>query len=151
MRSGWWGGGVVTDAGYRGEAAVRATGHYAWPVSQTMKPVTAAAKLGIYLPAAPEEFRTSPITRDQLDALRADPPQWLVDLRRTGPFPREVVARKLGVSRSGLARSGLTEALDADQIGGLIDNPPDWLVREREIHREVNAEKARRREKDHIG
>ena len=24
-----------------------------------MKPVTAAAKLGIYLPAAPEEFRTS--------------------------------------------------------------------------------------------
>lgn len=108
-----------------------------------MKPVTAAAKLGIYLPAAPEEFRTTPITRDALDALRADPPQWLVDLRRTGPFPREVVARKLGVSRSGLARAGVTEALDADQIGALIADPPEWLVHERETHREVLAEKAR--------
>ena len=27
-------------------------------MSQTMKPVTAAAKLGIYLPAAPEEFQS---------------------------------------------------------------------------------------------
>ena len=32
-----------------------------------MKPVTAAAKLGIYLPAAPESFRTAPITRADLD------------------------------------------------------------------------------------
>ena len=108
-----------------------------------MKPVTAAAKLGIYLPAAPEEFRTSPITRAQLDALRADPPQWLTDLRRNGPFPREVVAQKLGVSRSGLARAGITEPLDADQIGTLIAEPPEWLVRERETYREVVAEKAR--------
>ena len=38
-------------------------------MSQTMKPLTAAAKLGIYLPAAPEEFQTTPITRDELDAL----------------------------------------------------------------------------------
>jgi len=37
-----------------------------------MKPSTAAAKLGIYLPAAPPEFQTSPITRDDLDAMRAD-------------------------------------------------------------------------------
>jgi hypothetical protein len=59
-----------------------------------MKPVTAAAKLGIYLPAAPESFRTAPITRADLDALRADPPQWLADLHRNGPFPREVVAEK---------------------------------------------------------
>lgn len=108
-----------------------------------MKPVTAAAKLGIYLPAAPEEFRTSPITRAELDALRADPPQWLIDLRRTGPFPRDVVAQKLGVSRSGLARAGITEPLDADQIGALIADPPAWLVRERESYREVIAEKAR--------
>lgn len=108
-----------------------------------MKPVTAAAKLGIYLPAAPEEFRTSPITRAQLDALRADPPQWLTDLRRNGPFPREVVAQKLGVSRSGLARAGITEPLDADQIGTLIAEPPEWLVRERESYREVVAEKVR--------
>ncbi len=108
-----------------------------------MKPVTAAAKLGIYLPAAPEEFRTSPITRAELDALRADPPQWLIELRRNGPFPREVVAQKLGVSRSGLARAGITEPLDADQIGALIAEPPEWLVRERESYREVVAEKAR--------
>ncbi|WP_298132735.1 DUF5997 family protein [Micropruina sp.] len=112
-------------------------------MSQTMKPVTAAAKLGIYLPAAPEEFRTSPITRAELDALRADPPQWLIELRRNGPFPREVVAQKLGVSRSGLARAGITEPLDADQIGALIAEPPEWLVRERESYREVVAEKAR--------
>ena len=108
-----------------------------------MKPVTAAAKLGIYLSAAPEEFRTAPITRAELDALRADPPQWLIELRRNGPFPREVVAQKLGVSRSGLARGGITEPLDADQIGALIAEPPEWLVRERESYREVVAEKAR--------
>ncbi|MFT4108835.1 DUF5997 family protein [Propionicimonas sp.] len=114
-------------------------------MSQTMKPVTAAAKLGIYLPAAPEEFRTTPIGRAGLEALRADPPQWLVDLRRNGPFPRDVVARKLGVSRSGLVRAGVTEALDADQIGELIADPPDWLVRERETHRAVLAEKERLR------
>ena len=108
-----------------------------------MKPVTAASKLCIYLQAAPEEFRTSPITRDELDALRADPPAWLTELLRNGPFPREVIARKLGVSRSGLARGGVTEALDADQVGALLADPPGWLVREREIHHDVLAEKAR--------
>jgi len=108
-----------------------------------MKPATAASKLGIYLPAAPEEFRTAPITRTELDALRADPPDWLAELRRNGPFPREVVAQKLGVSRSGLARAGITEALGADQIGALIADPPEWLVRERETYRDVAAEKAR--------
>lgn len=110
-----------------------------------MKPVTAAAKLGIYLPAAPEDFRTTPITRSQLDELRAEPPQWLAELRRTGPFPREVVAQKLGVSRSGLARAGITDPLDAAQIGELIANPPEWLTRERDSYREVVAEKSRLR------
>ncbi len=108
-----------------------------------MKPQTAAAKLGIYLPAAPEEFRTSPITRDELEALRSDPPAWLVELRRNGPFPRDVVAQKLGVSRSGLVRGGVTEALTADQVGELIADPPAWLVRERETYRDVVAEKQR--------
>ena len=110
-----------------------------------MKPQTAAAKLGIYLPAAPEEFRTSPITRDELDALRNDPPAWLVELRHNGPFPRDVVAQKLGVSRSGLARGGVTDALDADQIGALLADPPAWLVHEREVHRDVLAEEAHRK------
>lgn len=110
-------------------------------MSQTMKPITAAAKLGIYLPAAPEEFQRTPITRDELDALRADPPAWLVELRRNGPFPRDVVAAKLGVSRSGLARAGVTEALDADQIGALLADPPRWLIDERETQRRVAAER----------
>lgn len=104
-----------------------------------MKPITAAAKLGIYLPAAPEDFQRSPITRAELDALRADPPEWLVELRRNGPFPRDVVAAKLGVSRSGLARAGIADALDADQIGALLADPPEWLLRERRVHREVLA------------
>ncbi|MFT3888701.1 MAG: DUF5997 family protein [Arachnia sp.] len=112
-------------------------------MSQTMKPQTAASKLGIYLPAAPEEFRAKGITRQELDALRADPPQWLVDLRKNGPFPREVMAQKLGVSRSGLTRGGITDALDADQIGELLDNPPEWLIRERESLKNVLAERAR--------
>lgn len=105
-----------------------------------MKPITAAAKLGIYLPAAPEEFQNTPISREDLDELRDNPPQWLQDLRRNGPFPRDVVAAKLGVSRSGLARAGVTDALDADQIGELIANPPSWLVDERERQRKVLRE-----------
>ena len=112
-----------------------------------MKPATAAKKLGVYLPATPAEFQASPITRADLDDLRDDPPAWLVDLRRNGPFPRDVVAQKLGVSRSGLARAGVTEALDADQIGVLLADPPEWLVRERESLRNVLAEKARLSEK----
>lgn len=116
---------------------------YAGSVSQTLKPQTAANKLGVHLPATPEEFQTSAMTRDQLEALRADPPQWLVDLRRTGPFPRDVVAQKLRISRSGLARGGLDEALDADQIGVLLADPPPWLRRERLTYVEVVAEKER--------
>jgi hypothetical protein len=112
-----------------------------------MKPQTAANKLGIYLPAAPEEFQSSPISREALDELRSDPPDWLVELRRTGPFPRDVVAQKLGISRAGLARAGLTEALDADQVGALLADPPPWLVREREVHADVVAEQERLRER----
>jgi len=118
-------------------------------VSQTLKPATAAKKLGIYLPAAPEEFQSSSLTRDDLEELRAHPPQWLLDLRRNGPFPRDVVAQKLGVSRSGLARGGLTEALTADEIGVLIADPPGWLLDERETHKTVLADQARLKELRH--
>ena len=111
-----------------------------------MKPATAARKLGIYLPAAPKEFQGSPLTRVELDALRANPPKWLLDLRRNGPFPRDVVAQKLGVSRSGLARGGITEALTADEIGALIAEPPGWLLHERDSYRAVVAEQARMKE-----
>lgn len=110
-----------------------------------MKSSTAAAKLGVYLPATPEEFQRATFTRADLDALRADPPAWLVELRHNGPFPKDVVAQKLGVSRSGLVRAGVTEALTAAQIGELLADPPAWLVQERETHRDVLAEKARQK------
>jgi hypothetical protein len=108
-----------------------------------MKPLTAANKLGIYLPATPEEFQHSPITRDDLERLREDPPPWLVELRRTGPFPREVVAQKLGISRAGLGRAEVSDALDADQIGVLLADPPEWLTAERKNYADVVAEKER--------
>ncbi|MEL4358917.1 MULTISPECIES: DUF5997 family protein [unclassified Luteococcus] len=112
-------------------------------MSQTMKPSTAAQKLGILLSAAPEDFQQNPITRDELDELRENPPAWLVDLRKNGPFPRDVIAAKLGVSNSGLARGGVTEPLNADQVGELLADPPAWLEHERRVHRQVLAENER--------
>ena len=114
-------------------------------MSQNLKPLTAASKLGIYLPAAPEEFQRASHTRDEVEALRADPPEWLVALRRNGPFPRDVVAQKLGVSRAGLARAGVRDALDSNEVGALLANPPEWLVRERATYADVVAEKDRQR------
>lgn len=111
--------------------------------SQSMKSATAAKKLGIHLPAAPAEFREGTVTRDELNALLADPPQWLVELRLHGPYPRAEVARKLGVSNSGLARAGITEALTAEQIKSLLEEMPEWLVRERATQAEVREENAR--------
>ncbi|MEU2088417.1 DUF5997 family protein [Nocardia beijingensis] len=116
--------------------------------SQMMKPLTAANKLGIYLPAAPEEFRNAPISRTQLDALRNDPPEWLVELRRTGPFPRDVVARKLGVSNTGLTRAGVSDHLTVDEIDALLADPPEWLVREQENYAAVRAENERIKTKE---
>src|ERR671921_53909 len=71
--------------------------------SQSMKPATVAKKLGIYLPATPQEFQESTITREEFAELQANPPEWLAELRRNGPHPRPVVAQKLNVSISGLA------------------------------------------------
>jgi hypothetical protein len=111
--------------------------------AQAMKPQTAAKKLGIYLPAAPAEFRDAPISREAFVVLQSDPPEWLVELRRTGPHPRDVVARKLGVSTSGLARGGMTEALTTEAIKELLADPPEWLVQERATQAAVRAENAR--------
>jgi hypothetical protein len=110
---------------------------------QVMKAETAAKKLGIYLPAAPEEFRSTPVTRSQLNQLLTEPPAWLVELRRTGPHPRREVARKLGVSVSGLARGQITDALTTAEISELLQAPPAWLVAERAIHADVQDENAR--------
>jgi hypothetical protein len=111
--------------------------------SQTMKPATAAKKLGVYLAATPEEFRAGEVSRDELNALQADPPDWLRDLRRNGPHPRQVIAAKLRVSISGLSRAGITEALTTDQVEAIKAESPEWLRRERAIHTEARAEAAR--------
>ncbi|MFE5870131.1 DUF5997 family protein [Streptomyces roseifaciens] len=116
--------------------------------TQTMKPATAAKKLGVYLQATPAEFQEGVVSRSELNALQADPPQWLQDLRRNGPHPRPVVAAKLGVSIAGLARGGVTEPLTTEQIDALKDEQPEWLQRERTTQAEVRKETARIKEKN---
>ncbi|MFE7173763.1 DUF5997 family protein [Streptomyces sp. NPDC057616] len=111
--------------------------------TQTMKPATAAKKLGVYLEATPAEFREGPVSRAELDRLQADPPEWLRELRANGPHPRPVVAAKLGVSIAGLARGGVTEALTTEQIEALKQEQPEWLRKERETQAEVRKEGAR--------
>ncbi|GAA2558264.1 DUF5997 family protein [Mycolicibacterium diernhoferi] len=108
-----------------------------------MKPATAAKKLDVYLPATPAEFQENPITRDQLAELQANPPQWLQDLRKNGPHPKNLVAAKLSVSIAGLARGGVTEALTTEQINALIEEMPDWLAAERESFQNVLREERR--------
>ncbi|WP_405878546.1 DUF5997 family protein [Streptomyces sp. NBC_01136] len=116
--------------------------------AQTMKPATAAKKLGVYLEATPAEFQEGVVSRAELNALQADPPAWLQELRRTGPHPRPVVAAKLGISIAGLARGGVTEALTTEQIDALKQEDPEWLRRERTTQAEVRKEAARIKEKN---
>jgi hypothetical protein len=111
--------------------------------AQTMKPATAAKKLGVYLEATPAEFREGVVTRGELSSLQAEPPQWLLDLRANGPHPRPVVAEKLGVSIAGLARGGITEPLTTEQIAALKDENPSWLRQERATQAEVRKENVR--------
>lgn len=113
------------------------------PDAQSMKPATAAKKLDVYLPATPPEFQENAITRSELAALQADPPQWLKDLRKNGPHPKNLVAAKLGVSIAGLARGGVTEALTTEQISQLLEEMPEWLVAERESYQNVLREERR--------
>jgi hypothetical protein len=101
------------------------------PKQQLLKPENAAKKLAIYLPATPEEFQTTPVSRDQLKALSDDPPEWLQTLRREGPHPRAEVARRLGISNSGLARAGQPDVMTTAEIKALLVEMPAWLVTER--------------------
>lgn len=110
---------------------------------QTMKPATAAKKLGVLLDATPAEFQDGVVSRDELNAMQADPPQWLRELRRNGPHPRQVVASKLRVSISGLARGGVTEPLTTEQIEALKAEDPGWLRQERATQVEARNEMAR--------
>ncbi|MET7377311.1 DUF5997 family protein [Streptomyces sp. NPDC005526] len=116
--------------------------------AQTMKPATAAKKLGVYLPATPADFQEGVVSRTELDQLQADPPEWLRELRRNGPHPRPVVAAKLGVSISGLARGGITDPLTTEQIEALKEERPEWLEKERATQAEVRKESARLKKRD---
>ena len=113
------------------------------PNAQSMKPATAAKKLDVYLPATPAEFQENAITRTELAALQAEPPQWLKDLRKNGPHPKNLVAAKLGISISGLTRSGVDNVLTTEQIAALLEDKPEWLVAERESYQEVQREQRR--------
>lgn len=113
------------------------------PNAQSMKPATAAKKLDVYLPATPPEFQQNAITRTELAALQADPPQWLQDLRKNGPHPKNLVAAKLGVSIAGLTRGGVVDALTTSQIDVLLEEKPDWLIAERESYQAVLSEQRR--------
>lgn len=108
-----------------------------------MKPATAAKKLDVYLEATPEEFRAGPITRDQLDEWQHNPPEWLTDLRRNGPHPRQVVAARLRVSNSGLARGGITDPLTSEEINAILAEKPEWLIAEQRSFEEVRQQERR--------
>ena len=110
---------------------------------QVLNASNAAKRLGVYLPATPQDFQAGGITRAQLEDLEKNPPAWLEGLRRQGPHPRPVVAGRLGVSISGLARGGITEPLTTEQINQLRQDPPAWLIHEREVAARVRQEEAR--------
>lgn len=110
------------------------------PSPQAMKPATAAKKLGIHLPAAPADFQDNATPREKFKELQENPPEWLAELRRKGPHPRQVVAQKLNISIGGLNRSEITEALTTAEITALLQAPPAWLVTERKVHAQARAE-----------
>lgn len=112
-------------------------------IPQTMKPSTAAKKLGVYLPATPEEFRAGPVSRELLDEWQETPPQWLTDLRRNGPHPKQVVAARLRISNSGLARAGITDPLTSQEINAILEEKPEWLVAEQKSFEDVRREERR--------
>ncbi|MBZ8176961.1 hypothetical protein GP475_04280 [Corynebacterium poyangense] len=97
------------------------------PSGSAMKPQTAAKKLGVYLPATPEEFQNSAITHAEFRELHTNPPQWLKDLRLHGPHPRPEVARKLGITVSALKRNGMDQPLTTEEIKALLADQPEWL------------------------
>jgi len=92
-----------------------------------MKPQTAAKKLGIYLPATPEEFRAGAVTHAELKQMVENPPEWLAELRRTGPHPRPVVAQKLGITIAALKRNDMDRPLTTAEIKDLLADQPAWL------------------------
>lgn len=92
-----------------------------------MKPQTAAKKLGLYLPATPEEFQNNALTHQEFNALQDNPPEWLQTLRREGPHPRPVVAQKLGITIAALKRNDMDKPLTTEDIKALLADQPEWL------------------------
>ncbi|QGU06877.1 hypothetical protein COCCU_04655 [Corynebacterium occultum] len=107
-----------------------------------MKPQTAAKKLGIYLPATPEEFRDNAVTHSELKQLIENPPEWLVELRLNGPHPRPVVAQKLGITIAALKRNEMDQPLTTADIKELLENQPEWLRAARTALAEGRAEQS---------
>ena len=110
---------------------------------QTMKPATAAKKLGVPLLATPAEFQASVVSRDELNELQSTPPAWLADLRRNGPHTKQVIAAKLKVSIAGLLRGGITGPLTTAEIDALKAENPAWLEREQSNQVEARKEALR--------
>lgn len=97
------------------------------PSSRAMKPATAAKKLGIFLPATPEEFQNNALTHKEYVELQSNPPEWLAELRRNGPHPRPEVARKLGITITALKKNGMDKPLTTAEIKALLADQPEWL------------------------
>lgn len=106
-----------------------------------MKPQTAAKKLGIYLPATPEEFQNNAVMHRELKELQNNPPEWLVQLRLTGPHPRPIVAQKLGITIAALKRNDLDKPLTTEEIKQLLADQPEWLGQARAALAEGRAER----------
>lgn len=111
-----------------------------------MKPLTAAKKLGIYLPATPDEFQNSTLTHDEFVALQNNPPEWLAELRRNGPHPRPEVARRLGITITALKKNEMDKPLTTDDIKALLADQPDWLRAARTSLAKQRAENAEKSE-----
>ena len=96
-----------------------------------MRAQTAAKKLGIYLPAAPDEFQNSAISHEELRELQHNPPEWLQTLRHEGPHPRPEVAHKLGISVTALKKNDMDKLLTTAEINQLLQEQPKWLQQAR--------------------
>ena len=86
-----------------------------------MKPQTAAKKLGIYLPATPEEFQANAVTHAELKEL----------------------SEKLGITIAALKRNDMDQPLTTAEIKALLEDQPEWLRAARTAlaeGREVQAE-----------
>ena len=110
------------------------------PSSTAMKPETAAKKLGVYLPATPQEFQDGSVTHAELRELQQNPPEWLQELRHNGPPPRPEVARKLGISITALKKHEMDRSLTSKEISELLADQPEWLREARAAHAEQRSD-----------